>query len=106
VGPGRLHPLIDGVFAIAEGAQLRAPRRRPDGRYTTDDATDDAQRNEITASPLHASLQQLSGLPPALVITDEPRQDVPVPPSESCERPGVAASGAIRQRPNRSIAST
>jgi acetyl esterase len=33
--------------------------------------TDDAQRNEITASPLRASTEQLEGLPPALVITGE-----------------------------------
>ncbi|KZB81759.1 alpha/beta hydrolase [Amycolatopsis regifaucium] len=33
--------------------------------------TDPAQRAEITASPLRASLEELSGLPPALVITGE-----------------------------------
>jgi acetyl esterase/lipase len=33
--------------------------------------TDEAQRNEITASPLRASLEQLTGLPKALVITGE-----------------------------------
>ncbi|MBZ9637863.1 alpha/beta hydrolase [Streptomyces sp. PSKA30] len=32
---------------------------------------DRAQRNEITASPLKADLDQLSGLPPAFVIVDE-----------------------------------
>ncbi|MFG3656641.1 alpha/beta hydrolase [Streptomyces sp. NPDC047706] len=32
---------------------------------------DPAQRAEITASPLRASLQELAGLPPALVIVDE-----------------------------------
>jgi acetyl esterase len=34
-------------------------------------ATDPAQRAEITASPLRATPKQLSGLPPALVITGE-----------------------------------
>ena len=33
--------------------------------------TDEYQRNEITASPLRASLDQLAGLPPALVINGE-----------------------------------
>ncbi|MCX4461909.1 alpha/beta hydrolase [Streptomyces sp. NBC_01340] len=33
--------------------------------------TDPAQRAEITASPLRASLEELWGLPPALVIVDE-----------------------------------
>lgn len=33
--------------------------------------TDPAQRAEVTASPLRASLEQLEGLPPALVIVDE-----------------------------------
>jgi acetyl esterase/lipase len=33
--------------------------------------TDPKQRAEITASPLRATLEQLSGLPPALVITAE-----------------------------------
>jgi acetyl esterase len=33
--------------------------------------TDEHERNEITASPLRASLEQLGGLPPALVINGE-----------------------------------
>ena len=64
------YPVTDARFdtpsyeQFAEGYFLRR-----DGmewfwdQYTTDDA----QRNEITASPLRASLDQLSGLPPALV---------------------------------------
>ncbi|SDF67585.1 alpha/beta hydrolase [Pseudonocardia oroxyli] len=33
--------------------------------------TDEADRAQITASPLRATVEQLAGLPPALVITDE-----------------------------------
>jgi acetyl esterase/lipase len=33
--------------------------------------TDEAQRNQVTASPLRATLDQLAGMPPALVITGE-----------------------------------
>ncbi|MGY3611735.1 alpha/beta hydrolase fold domain-containing protein, partial [Bradyrhizobium sp. Lot11] len=33
--------------------------------------SDEAKRKEPTASPLQASLEQLNGLPPALIITDE-----------------------------------
>jgi acetyl esterase len=33
--------------------------------------TEEAQRDEITASPLRASTEQLAGLPPALVVTAE-----------------------------------
>jgi acetyl esterase len=33
--------------------------------------TDEDERNQITASPLRASLEQLSGLPPALIINGE-----------------------------------
>jgi acetyl esterase len=47
------------------------PRRH--GRHWSWDqcTTDPAQRAEPTASPLRASLEQLAGLPPALVITGE-----------------------------------
>jgi acetyl esterase/lipase len=34
-------------------------------------APDEARRDEITASPLRASLDELAGLPPALVITGQ-----------------------------------
>jgi acetyl esterase len=33
--------------------------------------TDESQRDEITASPLRATVEQLAGLPKALVITGE-----------------------------------
>ncbi|MER6695514.1 alpha/beta hydrolase fold domain-containing protein, partial [Streptomyces minutiscleroticus] len=33
--------------------------------------TDEAERAQITASPLRATTEQLTGLPPALVITGE-----------------------------------
>ena len=68
------YPVTDARFdtpsyeQFAEGYFLRR-----DGmewfwdQYTTDEA----QRNEITASPLRANLEQLAGLPPALVITGE-----------------------------------
>jgi acetyl esterase len=68
------YPVTDARFdtpsyeQFAEGYFLRR-----DGmqwfwdQYTTDEA----QRNEVTASPLRASLEQLAGLPPALVINGE-----------------------------------
>ena len=68
------YPVTDASFdtqsyhQFAEGYYLRR-----DGmqwfwdQYTTDED----QRDEITASPLRASLEQLTGLPPALVITGE-----------------------------------
>jgi acetyl esterase len=68
------YPVTDANFdtasyrEFAEGYFLRR-----DGmqwfwdQYTTDQD----QRNEVTASPLRASLKQLAGLPPALVITGE-----------------------------------
>ncbi|MEU9334482.1 alpha/beta hydrolase [Streptomyces sp. NPDC048290] len=66
------YPVTDASFdtpsyhQFAEGYYLR----RDGMRWFWDQyTTDESQRAEITASPLRASLEQLAGLPPALVIT-------------------------------------
>jgi acetyl esterase len=68
------YPVTDASFdtasyhKFAEGYHLR----RDAMQWFWDQYTTDAsQRGEITASPLRASLDQLAGLPPALVITGE-----------------------------------
>ncbi|MCW3043169.1 MAG: putative lipase [Actinobacteria bacterium] len=68
------YPVTDAGFdtgsyeQFAEGYYLR----RDEMQWFWDQyTTDEDKRNEITASPLRASLDQLAGLPPALVITDE-----------------------------------
>jgi len=53
---------------FAEGYYLRRERMQ---WFWDQYTTDEAQRDEITASPLRASAEQLEGLPPALVITGE-----------------------------------
>ena len=55
------HRFAEGYFLGREGMKWFWDQ------YTTDPA----QRAEITASPLRASLDELAGLPPALVITGE-----------------------------------
>jgi acetyl esterase/lipase len=55
------HEFAEGYFLAREGMKWFWDQ------YTTDEA----QRAEITASPLRASLEQLAGLPPALVITGQ-----------------------------------
>jgi acetyl esterase/lipase len=55
------HQFAEGYFLGREGMKWFWDQ------YTTDPA----QRSEITASPLRASLDELTGLPPALVITGE-----------------------------------
>jgi len=68
------YPVTDASFdtpsyqQFAEGYFLR----RDAMKWFWDQYTaDPAQRAEITASPLRASTQQLTGLPPALIITAE-----------------------------------
>jgi acetyl esterase/lipase len=58
----------DSYHQFAEGYFLR----RDGMQWFWDQYTaDEVQRNEITASPLRATLEQLAGLPAALVITGE-----------------------------------
>jgi acetyl esterase len=58
----------DSYHQFAEGYFLRRDAMQ---WFWDQYTTDPAQRAEITASPLRASLDQLAGLPPALVITAE-----------------------------------
>ncbi|MCK2216944.1 alpha/beta hydrolase [Actinomadura sp. ATCC 31491] len=58
---GSYHEFAEGYFLRRDGMQWFWDQ------YTTDEA----QRAEITASPLRATDAQLAGLPPALVITAE-----------------------------------
>ncbi|MFD7994847.1 alpha/beta hydrolase [Streptomyces mexicanus] len=58
---GSYHQFAEGYFLRRDGMQWFWDQ------YTTDEK----QRAEITASPLRATTDQLTGLPPALVITAE-----------------------------------
>src|SRR3954464_5848525 len=58
----------DSYHQFAEGYFLRRDAME---WFWDQYTTDAAQRAEITASPLRASLKELAGLPPALVITGE-----------------------------------
>ncbi|CAM5580040.1 Alpha/beta hydrolase OS=Streptomyces alboniger OX=132473 GN=CP975_02625 PE=4 SV=1 [Streptomyces alboniger] len=58
---GSYHQFATGYFLRRDGMQWFWDQ------YTTDEA----ERAQITASPLRASTEQLTGLPPALVITGE-----------------------------------
>lgn len=69
-----LYPVTDANFDTASYRQFA------EGYYLTRDgmrwfwdqyAPNPKERNEIHASPLRATVEQLRGLPPALVITDE-----------------------------------
>jgi acetyl esterase len=68
------YPVTDANFDTASYRQFAEGYflRRDAMRWFWDQYTSDpAQRAEITASPLRASVEQLTGLPPALVITGE-----------------------------------
>jgi acetyl esterase/lipase len=58
---GSYHQFATGYFLRRDGMQWFWDQ------YTTDES----ERAQITASPLRATTDQLSGLPPALIITGE-----------------------------------
>ena len=68
------YPVTNAAFDTASYAQFAEGYflRRDAMQWFWDQyTTDEAQRGEITASPLRATTEQLAGLPPALVITAE-----------------------------------
>ncbi|MGX9885657.1 alpha/beta hydrolase [Streptomyces sp. NPDC002276] len=68
------YPVTDASFDTASYHQFAEGYflRRDGMRWFWDQyTTDEAERAEITASPLRATTEQLTGLPPALVITGE-----------------------------------
>ncbi|MFI9272231.1 alpha/beta hydrolase [Kitasatospora sp. NPDC052896] len=68
------YPVTDASFDTASYHQFAEGHflRRDGMQWFWDQyTTDPAQRAEITASPLRATTEQLTGLPPALVITGE-----------------------------------
>ncbi|MFH9009594.1 alpha/beta hydrolase [Streptomyces afghaniensis] len=75
---GSYHQFATGYFLRRDGMQWFWDQ------YTTDEA----ERAEITASPLRATTEQLAGLPPALVITGE---------ADVLRDEGEAYAGKLRQ---------
>jgi acetyl esterase/lipase len=68
------YPVTDARFDTASYDQFAEGYflRRDGMRWFWDQyTTDEAERARITASPLRATTEQLTGLPPALVITGE-----------------------------------
>ncbi|MFJ9722150.1 alpha/beta hydrolase [Streptomyces sp. NPDC101209] len=68
------YPVTDASFDTASYHQFATGYflRRDGMQWFWDQyTTDEAERAQITASPLRASTEQLTGLPPALVITGE-----------------------------------
>jgi acetyl esterase len=74
LGQVLFYPVTDATFdtgsyhEFAEGYFLRRDAMQ---WFWDQYTTDDTQRAEITASPLRATVEQLAGLPPALVIVAE-----------------------------------
>ncbi|MFE6524920.1 alpha/beta hydrolase [Streptomyces sp. NPDC057794] len=75
---GSYHQFATGYFLRRDGMQWFWDQ------YTTDEA----ERAQITASPLRATIEQLTGLPPALVITAE---------ADVLRDEGEAYAGKLRQ---------
>jgi acetyl esterase len=68
------YPVTDASFETASYQQFAEGYflRRDGMQWFWDQyTTDEAQRAEITASPLRASVEQLADLPPALIVTGE-----------------------------------
>jgi acetyl esterase/lipase len=68
------YPVTDASFDTASYHEFAVGyflRREAMQWFWDQYTTDPAERAEITASPLRASLEQLEGLPPALIITGE-----------------------------------
>ncbi|MYW62857.1 alpha/beta hydrolase fold domain-containing protein [Streptomyces sp. SID8379] len=68
------YPVTDAAFDTASYEQFATGYflRRDGMQWFWDQyTTDEAERAQITASPLRATTEQLTGLPPALVITGE-----------------------------------
>jgi acetyl esterase len=68
------YPVTDASFdtdSYQQFAQGYALRRDGMQWFWDQYTTDPTQRTQITASPLRASLDQLAGLPPALIVTAE-----------------------------------
>ncbi|MFI7504739.1 alpha/beta hydrolase [Streptomyces sp. NPDC049687] len=68
------YPVTDASFDTASYRQFATGYflRRDAMRWFWDQYTsDEAERAQVTASPLRATVEQLAGLPPALVITGE-----------------------------------
>ncbi|WP_235934014.1 DJ-1/PfpI family protein, partial [Agromyces humi] len=66
----RLVSICSGAFVLAALGVLDGRRATTHWKFA-DDLADAMKRSDITASPLRATIEQLTGLPEAFVITDE-----------------------------------